>query len=360
MNSSNKPAKPSHPFKQLVIQAAIAFVIAWALHFFVFELTSMRSSAMAPTLLKEDFLLVSKLHYGPRTPATWLKIPLTEPFVGDSIPTFLPWFQMPTFRLPGFGNIERDDVIYFNHPRKPENLPVDLRAKFLGRCIGLPGDSVRIERLQTAHYQEDTTQRLYQYWVLIDHEKPVDWLIERGFSNIGQFKDFCLINCTPAQAATLMKQTAVLSMQKAVTPRGEDTENTFPFHRFFEWNKAFLGPLWVPRKGATIAINDSTLALYDWLLKYEQGDAITFSGTGYELGQERKALLAGKPISRYTFRQNYYFVLNDNRGYAEDDSRRFGFVPESMVIGKAWLLLLSYNNIHDSSTSGMRFFKIIR
>lgn len=360
MNSSVKPVKQSQSFRQWVLQVAIAFLVAWALQFFVLELASVRNSAMSPSLCKEDFLLISKFHYGARTPATWLKIPLTEPFIGDSIPTFLPYLQSKIFRLPGLGDIERDDVIYFNHPRKPIDLPPDMRAKFLGRCIGLPGDSVRIEYLQTAHYQEDTAQRQYAYWVSLNDSNPLEWLQRQGFTDIDAFNELYLISCTPVQAAKLMKQPAVRSMYKAVTPRGMDTEMTFPYHRFFSWNKAFLGPLWVPRKGATIALNDSTLALYDWLLEYEQGNNIRFVGTGYEQAGERKVFLAGKPTSQYTFEQNYYFVLNDNRSHAEDDSRRFGLVPESMIIGKAWLVLFSINSSNNSNAPDKRFFTTVR
>lgn len=360
MNSSVKSIKHSQSFRQWVIQVTIAFSVAWALHFFVLELASVRNSAMSPSLLKEDFLLISKLHYGPRTPATWLKIPLTEPFIGDSIPTFLPWLQSTIFRLPGFGDVQRNDVIYFNHPRKPEDLPPDMRAKFLGRCIGLPGDSVQIESLQTTHYQEDSTQKQYAYWVSVNDSNPLEWLQKQGFTDISQFSNLYLISCTPLQASNLIKQEAVRNIYKAITPRGKDTETVFPYHRFFSWNKAFFGPLWVPRKGATIALNDSTLALYDWLLEYEQGKNIRFSGSGYEQEGERKALLAGKPISKYTFQQNYYFVLNDDRSHAEDDSRRFGLVPEPMIIGKAWLVLFSVGSIDDSNASGNRFFTTVR
>jgi len=360
MKSADKPVKHSVYLKQLMMQVAVAFLIAWGLQLFVLELSWLRNSSMAPALSKGDFILVSKVHYGPRTPATWLKFPLTEPFIGDSIPTFLPYFQLPIFRLPGLGKVKRNDLIYFNHPRKPEQIPADMRAKFFGRCIGLPGDSVKIESLKIAHYQEDTAERFYPYRVILKNNKPLEWLQLKGFTDVSELGNFYLICCTPMQAANLTKDSTVIYIAKAVTPKNVDTETIFPYHRLFSWNAAFFGPLWVPRKGATIPINDSTLALYDWLLEYEQGDNIQFAGTGYEQGIQRKAILNGQVISQYTFEQNYYFVLNDNRNRSESDSRRFGFVPESMIIGKAWLKLVSFNQADGESSPSVEFFKTIR
>lgn len=324
-------------FRRWLMQVAVAFLTAWLLQLFVLELIWIRSKAMQPTLYKGDFVLIGKWHYGARTPATWLKLPLTEPFIGDSIPTFLPHWQLPVFRLPGIAEIGRDDVLCFNHPREPRDLPADLRAKFIGRCVGLPGDSVKITALQVTHYAEDTLNKHYDYILFADSANFINYLQKKGFTDTEVFQDFFVITCTPSQAQWLAAQAPVRKVLKVVMPSGRDTESTFPFSRFFAWNKSFFGPLWIPRKGASVPVNDSTLALYDWLLEYEQGDKIRFSHDGFRSKEPRKAILNGKTIDRYTFTENYYFVLNDNRGSAEADSRQFGLIPEKLIIGKVWL-----------------------
>ncbi|MCS7020136.1 MAG: signal peptidase I [Cytophagales bacterium] len=338
MNVSRSSSKTPHTFKQWLMHLAVAFFITWMLQTFLVELVWMRSMSMMPALQKGDFMLISKLHYGARTPATWLKIPLIEPLIGDSIPTFLSSWQLPVFRLPGISPIKHNDVICFNHPRKPEYLPADLRVKFIGRCVGLPGDSVKINAWKVCHYLEDTLNKHYPYIFKTKSANQIDYLQKKALQDLHQLSDSLFIaTCTIAQAQQLTTDPSVKKVIPLVLSPGAEIEKTFPYSRFFSWNQAFFGPLWIPRKGTSIAINDTTLALYDWLLEYEQGDKIRFSHDGYTSLQPRKAILNGKAIDHYTFEENYYFVLNDNRSFPEEDSRRFGLIPETLIIGKVWI-----------------------
>ncbi|WP_448517879.1 signal peptidase I [Rhodoflexus sp.] len=356
MNSHNKADKHAKPFRQWIAQAAVAFAIASLIQMFAFEVASLRSADMSPTLFKDDWILVSKLHYGPRTPATLLKIPLTESYIGDSIPTFLKQPQLPVFRLPGFTDIKHRDVIYFNHPRVPQNAPADMRAKFVGRCIGLPGDSVRIDNLIASHITEDTARLAYPYSLLVNHPNPVAYLHELGIAEVQTIGSYYVISCTGAKAAELQQQAPILQINRIIVKRGLEATTTFPYSVFFEWNQFFFGPLWIPKKGHTIVLNDTTLALYDWLLEYEQGTDLHIEGNGYD-GKKRIVRIKGQIVNQYTFQQNYYFVLNDNRSAHKTDSRRFGLIPENFIIGKAWLILLS---IGDKYANNLHFFQWIR
>ncbi|MCS6968922.1 MAG: signal peptidase I [Cytophagales bacterium] len=334
------------PLRTWLAQIGAAFVLAWIIDLFVAEIVFLRDETMWPSLVKGDLIIISKLHYGPRTPATLLKIPLTEPFIGKNLPTFIEKPQLPVIRLWGLDAIRRGDVICFNHPRKPEHLPADLRNKLISRCVGLPGDSVRIHFFNLAHYQEDTVQRSYLYlcWVGQKNYQAKECLQQAGAHIYTLHSPYKLI-ATPEQIKQLVQLCKPDSVTKAVTPKGRESETTFPFSPLFDWNKSFLGPLWVPRKGVTIPMNDSTIALYDWLMEYEQGEKIQFSGNAYSSKQvRRKAFLNSQPIDHYTFQENYYFVLNDNRSRSDADSRIFGLVPERLIIGKAWRVLACVNN----------------
>ncbi|WP_317168206.1 signal peptidase I [Pontibacter pamirensis] len=101
----------------------------------------------------------------------------------------------------------------------------------------------------------------------------------------------------------------------------------------YSWNKDNFGPLYIPEKGATVAITPETLPLYKHIiLRYEQHENAKL--------HDGKLYIDGKEISQYTFKQNYYFMMGDNR-HNSLDSRYWGFVPEDHVVGKAVFVWLS-------------------
>src|SRR5687768_93215 len=121
-----------------------ATLIRWA----TFEAYTIPTPSMEKSLLVGDYLFVSKLHYGPRTPITPLQVPLTHQNIwGTSIPSYSDAIQLPQWRLPGFSEVKRNDVVVFNYPPE-ENHPVDLRTNYIKRCIGISGDKVEIKDLQ--------------------------------------------------------------------------------------------------------------------------------------------------------------------------------------------------------------------
>ena len=125
--------------------AIIFAVIAATLIRWVFlEAFTIPTPSMEKSLLVGDFLFVSKLHYGPRTPATPLQVPLTHQKIwGTNIPSYLDWINLPQFRLPGFSSVKRNDVVVFNYP--PEyQYPVDLKTNYIKRCVAVPGDVIEV------------------------------------------------------------------------------------------------------------------------------------------------------------------------------------------------------------------------
>ena len=94
----------------------------------VVELYIVPTSSMEKNILRGDMLVGSRYIYGMKDPQKiWV------PFTAVSIPTFL-----PDYRFPAFKDVERGDVVVFEYPR-------DNVYKYVKRCIGLPGDNVRIE-----------------------------------------------------------------------------------------------------------------------------------------------------------------------------------------------------------------------
>ena len=128
-------------FDALIFAVIAATIIRWA----TFEAFTIPTPSMEKTLLVGDFLFVNKLNYGPRSPMTPLQIPLTHQKIwGTNIPSYLEWIKLPQLRLPGFSNIERDDVVVFNYPSELDK-PIDLKTYYVKRCVGLPGDTISID-----------------------------------------------------------------------------------------------------------------------------------------------------------------------------------------------------------------------
>jgi signal peptidase I len=134
----------------IVFAVIAATIIRWLF----LEAFTIPTPSMEKSLLVGDFLFVSKIHYGPRTPKTPLQVPLTHQKIWwTEIPSYVDWIQLPQFRLPGFTSIKQNDVVVFNYP--PEfNYPVDLKTNYIKRCVGLPGDSLKNCGYSGVHQRE--------------------------------------------------------------------------------------------------------------------------------------------------------------------------------------------------------------
>lgn len=113
----------------------------------------------------------------------------------------------------------------------------------------------------------------------------------------------------------------------------EQKPDLFPQDSTIKWTVDNFGPVYVPKKGATIQLNRKNVILYGRLMIFEEltikiNDSIV--------------LRNNKPIHSYTFRENYYFMKGDNF-YWSIDSRYLGFVPECNIIGKAIIVVCSSN-----------------
>ena len=335
-----KPTQKSVPRKVSKLREwlnalVFAVVVASLARWLVLEAFTIPSSSMEQTFLTGDFIFVSKLHYGARTPKTPLQIPLTHQTIGSTdIPSYLDWIQLPHYRLPGYSCVKRGDNVVFNYPMELDR-PIDLRTYYIKRCVGLPGDVLRINDAQV--YVNEELQPQYPEIQNHYYIKTKSALQERFFRKYS-IREYWPVQggylvCTTATTADQLEEIKTIKVQKMVIPCGIKDPSIYLSSATSFWNADQFGPIKIPAKGLTIPINANTLAKYEHVITYHEGHK-NVNIDGYNL------LIDGKQVLNYTFQKNYYFMMGDNRNNSLD-SRFWGFVPQDHLVGKAVLILFS-------------------
>jgi signal peptidase I len=156
---------------------------------------------------------------------------------------------------------------------------------------------------------------------------------------------------TETQVQSVRSLSFIRSFEQDRNDYSSPNEPLFPLKYSTGWTGDNYGPLWIPKKGATIVVNDSTLAIYGELITDYEGNK------NVEL-ENGKLTINGREISTYTFVQNYYFMMGDNR-HNSLDSRYWGFVPEDHIVGKPLFVWFSMNE-HASLFNMVRWKRIGR
>lgn len=310
-----------------------ASLIRWA----TFEAYTIPTPSMERSLLVGDFLFVSKLHYGPRTPITPLQVPLTHQTIwGTNIPSYSDAIQLPSFRLPGFSEVSRGDVVVFNFPPE-EHHPADLRTNYIKRCVGLPGDSLSIRNAQVfinGKPMDNPTEMQSSYLIVTDNQLGNKFFDDRKITLIQPIQGGYAVHTTPAQAAELEKLDFIKQVIANISQPSEIEPAVFPqVPSKYAWNKDNFGPLYIPKEGVTVAITPESLPFYEKIiLGYEHNENAEV--------RDGRLYMNNKEVTEYTFKQDYYFMMGDNR-HNSLDSRYWGFVPEDHIVGKAVLIWMS-------------------
>ncbi len=332
----------------IVFAVIAATIIRWLL----LEAFTIPTASMEKSLLVGDFLFVSKVHYGARTPKTPLQLPLTHQTIwGTKIPSYVDWIQLPQVRIPGFSSIKRDDVVVFNYPPEFEH-PVDLKTNYIKRCIGVPGDVVEIKDTQVyvnGEIFENPPKMQFRYYLFTDEIVNDRVFKKYDISEFYRSQGGYYVMTSPETAEVL--KTLPFVKDVVLTKNAEEQVNPriYPNANIFPWNEDFFGPLEVPAKGETIDVNSDNLAKYGDLIRYYEGNKEVDINDG-------KLTIEGTEVSTYTFKQNYYFMMGDNRHNSED-SRFWGFVPEDHVVGKALFIWLSIDK-NESFFSKIRWSRL--
>ncbi|EON78310.1 Signal peptidase I [Lunatimonas lonarensis] len=352
--------KNKSAFREWADALLFAVIAASLIRWLLLEPFTIPTASMEKSLLVGDFLFVSKMHYGTRIPRTILQVPLTHQKIwGTNIPSYSDAVQLPYFRLPGFTSVKRNDVVVFNYPEEHE-FPADLKTNYIKRAVGIAGDVLEIRDTQVyinGQPSENPTEMQFSYDVMTNRPLNAEFFDQFGI-NPDSFYPFSdnsgyLVFATAAMAEQLASSPVVSSVKKRTSKEGQGDGNIFPDGAFFGWNKDHYGPLEIPAKGWTIPMTEDNVRKYAYTIEKFEGHA-NLSVDGNQI------YIDGKKIDSYTFKQDYYFMMGDNR-HDSLDSRFWGFVPEDHVVGKAWFLWLSLEK-HKTFLNKIRwnrFFKSI-
>jgi signal peptidase I len=338
-----------------ILFASVTVILVRA---FLFEAYTIPSSSMEKTLEVGDFIFVSKISYGPRVPITPLSFPFThQNFPFTSLPSYLTWIQIPYHRLPGTDTIRRNDIVVFNYPMETY-VPVDHRTHYVKRCIALPGQLLEIRNGDI--YINDSlsappVKAQHEYLVRTKREGiHPDSIALLEITEGGRIsgKGHYMFTLTDEKYEQLRQATYIQEIKKYIEKPGVQSEEIFPHDKNYSWNRDNFGPLLVPKKGDSVAINLETLPLYHRLITVYEGNEVMIENDSVFINK--------KAVTHYTFKMNYYFMMGDNR-HNSVDSRYWGFVPEDHIVGKAVMTLLSIDKEKGffSMFKGGRFFKSV-
>ncbi len=322
-----------------------ALIAAIIIRAFFIEAYRIPSPSMEQTLLTGDFLLVSKMHYGARTPMT-IGVPFTN--------IYLRGVELPSFRFPGFTDIDRDDIVVFNYPVDREI--VSRKTNYIKRATGIPGDTLSIEDKRFIRNGE-----IEEFKSTFEHEYRVEVADERRLSSSrvrdagGQITrtegDDYLINMTEKVKEEIMGWREVDDIFLNIWPESLNQfgQIRFDFAQAFNGNYHNMGPFLVPQQGLELDFSDQNVEIYREVIE-------RFEGNDLEVNED-EVLINGEPADSYTFQQDYYFMVGDSRDNSED-SRFWGFVPEDHIVGRAVIIYFSWDSDRVMPRFG-RIFNLI-
>ncbi|WP_057937591.1 signal peptidase I [Algoriphagus resistens] len=353
MSKSTKKKSAAREWGDALIFAVVAAsLIRWLL----LEPFTIPTASMEKSLLVGDFLFVSKMHYGTRVPMTPLQVPLTHQKIwGTEIPSYSDAIKLPYYRLPGFSDVERNDVVVFNYPVEFQ-YPTDLKTNYIKRAVGISGDVVQVKNGDLFVNDKPAMQpeeMQYSYDVVTNRPLTEDFFNQYEINPESHFtlKDgLYVVFATDEVIKRLESSPVVTSTTKRIMKSNNgESEITFLDGATLGWNRDNYGPLQVPAEGWTIEMTSDNVMRYGFTIeKYEGLDKVEV--------KEGQLFIDGQKVDSYTFKQNYYFMMGDNR-HDSLDSRYWGFVPEDHIVGKAWFLWLSLDK-HESMFSKIRWSRI--
>lgn len=398
---TDRSIHPENRTADTISSLLFAVIVATLVHTYFIQPYTIPTSSLEKSLLIGDFLFVSKMNYGPRVPMTTVALPMVHDSIPlTKSKSYLTWPELPYLRLPSFEKIAKNDIVVFNWPADTVHYffekkgspgvikPIDKKSNYVKRCQGTPGDIFAIkdgivyinnkelvlpERAKSQYEHTvyaakgvsnellmttGSTEFTRTYIVKLNNEEQSNALkpyilgaienpdhtytVKTGFKGIPltviqnsgvysqeQYEASNNVNLTLKAAAELRKNTAIDSVVRYIDKTPQGTE-IFPHDG--KWTIDNFGPILIPEAGKTVALNIGNLSLYKRIINTYENNTLEVSGNNIKIN--------GQIATSYTFKQNYYWMMGDNR-HRSEDSRYWGFVPEDHIVGKPIFIWLS-------------------
>ena len=255
----------------------------------------------------------------------------------------------------GLYSLGRDYIV--NHPNDYGDIdwrPTDRRENYVKRCVGLPGQTLQIKNRIVyldgkPNKEPDNVQ--YAYKVVLKGELPDELLRELCISveDITSLNQNGYMPLTRRAVNELRKRRDLVASIQPVDD--ESTFDLYPKNAYTGWTRDNYGPIWIPKKGATVKLTLQNLPIYERCIK-------NYEGNDLRVGSRGRILINGKVSRSYTFKLDYYWMMGDNRHNSED-SRYWGFVPEDHIVGKP--IFVWYSSDPDRrGLKGVRWNRIFK
>ena len=406
---SERDINPKTAFGEWLGSIIFAVILATFVHTYLIQPYIVPTGSLEKSILIGDFLFVSKFHYGARAPQTAVSFPMVhDTIVGTGIRSYLNKPQIPYFRLPGFQNIKRNEIVTFSWPadtvrkffvrEKGVKKPIDKKSNYVKRCVALPSDTLEIinglihinGKKSIMPYR---AKPIYTYSAYNSKGVSASSLIKLGVSDIqrkfkiqeiNQYKfeqirpyllnvidnspeNFIVITkskgipyeirlnsrismteikdtktdlfLTNNEANLISKSNILDSLKRTFNEIKSYNTSYFPNDIRFNWNEDNFGPIIIPKRNTTVDLTKNNLPIYKKIIREYEKNELTLDLNG-------TIRINNIETNSYTFKQDYYWMMGDNR-YRSEDSRSWGFVPEDHIVGKPVFIWFSIDGIND-------------
>ena len=406
---SERDINPKTAFGEWLDSIIFAVILATFVHTYLIQPYIVPTGSLEKSILIGDFLFVSKFHYGARAPQTAVSFPMVhDTIVGTGIRSYLNKPQIPYFRLPGFQKIKRNEIVTFSWPadtvrkffvrEKGVKKPIDKKSNYVKRCVALPSDTLEIinglihinGKKSIMPYR---AKPIYTYSAYNSKGVSASNLIKLGVSDIqrkfkiqeiNQYKfeqirpyllnvidnrpeNFIVITkskgipyeirlnsrismteikdtktdlfLTNNEANLISKSNILDSLKRTFNEIKSYNTSYFPNDIRFNWNEDNFGPIIIPKRNTTVELSKNNLPIYKKIIREYEKNELTLDLNG-------TIRINNIETNSYTFKQDYYWMMGDNR-YRSEDSRSWGFVPEDHIVGKPVFIWFSIDGIND-------------
>jgi len=373
----DRSLKPRTAAGEWVSSILFAVVAATIVHTYVMQPYTIPTSSLEKTLLVGDFLFVSKFHFGARAPLT----PVSFPMVHDTIPmiktrSYIKGPDYPFFRFPGFEEIDRNEIVVFSWPvdtlvdiLRPAKgtyiKPIDKKTNYVKRCVGIPGDSLEVRDgyVYINGKQNELPDRArLQFTYRAQVKGPIsdaalknryDITDPYGYNAQAGIYQFSAVS--EESAKKLQNHPNVISLERIISPAGEAMSGIFPNNPAYAWNTDNFGPIYIPKEGTTVAITPETIPFYRRIIEVYEGREIGIDNQVRVRGNQ--VFLNDQPLTEYTFKMDYYWMMGDNRNNSQD-ARMWGYVPHNHVVGKPVFIWFSWDSYGKGFANKIRWERL--